>query len=973
MEFQSEIDVYKTQLQELLGRKYLDQSLLIGFNSIIQSKFQTWITNDFNEYFTNSTQPSSGQSESASIPNNQPIIEFNTMDYLKCIWSEFHYPVIKFFQKIHSEYFNDTQSEFKKLQGQGSANKFKVKPVEIRKFNDNFVKFTKLIYQFYINILTHFSTNYKASLLPRIILVHFKLKLTPNAVEIKDANVQANLVYLIHKCLLSLGDISRHRTFIEVSYVIPCISNKDFFKYRNMSNKEKAISFNLRLRYEKSVQFYKICILLLPALNEPYNHIGMIYNLIDEKFNALLWFLRSQFTRIPNYNLGLSNLNSVIKKKWFLTNLCDINFEDLSTIRRNKNSLTIEDDLNNTLVCLIGYFYYPDVYKKGPNLVKDLKFSKIETQFFHWLNMLFHNLIISRDTDGYYFFIKQLIIVFGFNKLTSEENSENIQRFALRYIERLLDIIVKQEINEITRNPILICVRFILTWLKENKNVSTSAISRGNTLSIVSAVLNLILKDTQSFPHPLDLPELRENIKSGTRPVRAYYFEDDVIFKDFSLIKYQFKDFKDDNLFKANNINLLCGDYTEFLREGKLPTFLDSPSTEKEVEKDADTNAAVPEVPIIAPETIRAEIYAFELGLRANALLVLGGSIYTQKSGGLYFDHEIEVFAVKKVDVIPAVAAKTVRANKSDKSTKRSINYRTDTNPKVYKNQGKSQTSKESSVSTVRDSSQEINSPDSMKDIEETILNHTNILHKQLEESASPEPEPEDVIMLNPESNPIPQKQQPRSRSIWNNNNAPQDNNIHFKIPSNLTQNGENDDTQQITATTSIVSQISPSPNQQIISQGSQSTVSPYPQQQPFNYIGGSLPLQPQVPSNAQPIGSNLPVANVYATYPQYQQSQPYPQYQVNQQVPYYPPFQAMGVPTTSPDAYAAAPQAQPIQFHPQSQPLGMPVYDQQQQPFPFPPYPTQPPQLQPQPRPPASYQQQQQQQSQDQQYQQYR
>ena len=47
------------------------------------------------------------------------------------------------------------------------------------------------------------------------------------------------------------------------------------------------------------------------------------------------------------------------------------------------------------------------------------------------------------------------------------------------------------------------------------------------------------------------------------RPTRAYYFWEDVHFRDFSLIKYQFKDFRDDGIFGANDIDVLVGDYAE--------------------------------------------------------------------------------------------------------------------------------------------------------------------------------------------------------------------------------------------------------------------------------------------------------------------------------------------------------------------------------------------------------------------------
>ena len=67
------------------------------------------------------------------------------------------------------------------------------------------------------------------------------------------------------------------------------------------------------------------------------------------------------------------------------------------------------------------------------------------------------------------------------------------------------------------------------------------------------------------------LHSLREN----TRPKRDYYFVEDVVLKDFLLINYQFKDFKDDNLFNSSDVDLLDGDFRSLMDGKKVPLFLD--------------------------------------------------------------------------------------------------------------------------------------------------------------------------------------------------------------------------------------------------------------------------------------------------------------------------------------------------------------------------------------------------------------
>ena len=120
--------------------------------------------------------------------------------------------------------------------------------------------------------------------------------------------------------------------------------------------------------------------MLLPALNEPYNHIGVIYNLVDEKFTAVYWFC-GRSLRGSQTTLGLANLTKLLQKHWFTTALVDI--VKSTPERRFSNT-----DNECVLVCLIGYIYCPEKYKSGPNIVKKILFSKIETDFFKMLDKI---------------------------------------------------------------------------------------------------------------------------------------------------------------------------------------------------------------------------------------------------------------------------------------------------------------------------------------------------------------------------------------------------------------------------------------------------------------------------------------------------------------------------------------------------------------------------------------------------------
>lgn len=493
MAYTDEIQLYKTKLDDILAKKYIDQSLLVGFTASLQAKFYGWIVADLDRYHHNLGLP------------------FRTIDLFETLWADFHSPIIKFFQHQHAVVFEEINNNLKECQREGKPGSFKVKPVEMRKINDSFIKFIKDVFGFYSKLLKYFVTHYRNSYLPKKFMESFNFTVEKLAVYCADDNFQANVLYLVHRCCLSLGDIHRHRTFIETSFVTPASSNREYFRIR--SSTDKTFLFPA---YSKALQYYHLCIMLLPALNEPYNHIGVIYNLVDEKFTAVYWFLRSQFTRIPDYKLGLANLTKLLQKHWFTTALVDI---VKSTPERRFSNTRI---MNVYLVCLIGYIYCPEKYKSGPNIVKKILFSKIETDFFKMLDKNFEEEVV----------LQQLVVAFSFLKL---DGQEKLVKFTFRFVERVLGCLKTQES--------LVILRFLLNVLRENQEFLKVFQSRKKCVVYLCAVLN---KYYQEVSH---------------RPTRAYYFWEDVHFRDFSLIKYQFKDFRDDGIFEANDIDVLVGDY----------------------------------------------------------------------------------------------------------------------------------------------------------------------------------------------------------------------------------------------------------------------------------------------------------------------------------------------------------------------------------------------------------------------------
>lgn len=626
--FQAEFQKTKTLLRGFLGRTFLDSSLLLGFVTINQQSFQKFLINDFDQYLLTNSQ-------------KEEEIEFLTIKYLELFWSDFHYPIVKYFQSQSAELFSNINADFKRSQQDGR--KFTVRPVEARKLHENFMKYLKVVYLFYLTLLKHFCTQYANPYMPDKIMKAFGFELAQDAKDSLLVSSRANLLYLVHKVLLCLGDLQRHRTFMETSYIMPCMSVKEYFGHRDISGRKKTEVW--KPKYERALQLYSFCILLLPALNEPYNHMGMIYNLIDDKFHACLWLLRSQFTRLPEYQLGLTNLKNILKKNTFISSLKEID----SKSGRGATSFN-PDDLNIYLICLICYFFVPEVYKKGPNIVKGISFSRLENKLFKSIEDNLKNLLSISDTFNGTFLVEQLTVLFTFNDLIfkstpkSSDISMKFNRFSYRFIERILECGSQfKDFDDSQKANYLKALRLTLAWIKENKQAYRVFVSRYGTMEKLASVLNSLLSqdsidsETQNS-YTSTSQEASEFLKTTARPTRSFYFEEDVQFRDFLLIKFQFKDFKDDHLFASGNIDLLVGDYSSYHEDSDIPTFLDNQSISR-IKRRLEKNSHI----------ISEEVTKYVNSLRTIAVLVLGKRLMESINGNIHYDVDTARFIIKPI------------------------------------------------------------------------------------------------------------------------------------------------------------------------------------------------------------------------------------------------------------------------------------------------------------------------------------
>lgn len=512
-----EIAKLKAQLHESLSKKYIDLPLLLGLTAVVQSKFHLWITDDFESYYERCKLPGNGQPEGINL---QLAILF------EAAWAQFFHPVIKFFQRQHAEMYQALIDAIKKKEGG--------KVVEMRKLNESFLKCVTQMKAFYSGLQEELLAKHPNSLLPSALYLR-----PENDSNISSPDFESNHCFLLYHCYLGLGNLARHSSQIYTSFVLPCKSSAALYKHL------KDPKANLRLYskyYAPALQYYFLCISLLPALNEPYNHVGVIFNAVGHRFNAVMWFLRSQFTRLPNYMIGRVNMQLMLLKPWL--------HEDYKSVLTKALTAATADDANTCFLRIMASFFVPSKHAfylpTAENKLQDILNRKLAAGagqvFSEHLPMLLCFYCMCGDL--------QMVA------------KNDFEQFFSRYINLHLKLMA---VNEEEQKEILLKnLRLLLGFFRVRPNL----LPQNKTVSgaVIDAINHLMDENGQKYT---------ETYQGEIAPVRSYYFGEDVHYKDFMPIGFQFRDFNDDHLFTSGNVDLLFGP-SSYLKDNDIPSFLDN-------------------------------------------------------------------------------------------------------------------------------------------------------------------------------------------------------------------------------------------------------------------------------------------------------------------------------------------------------------------------------------------------------------
>lgn len=607
-----EIAKFKAQLHESLNKKYIDLPLLLGLTAVVQSKFHLWITDDFESYYERCKQPGNAQPEGTSL---QLAMLF------EAAWAQFFHPVIKFFQRQHAEMYQALIEAIKKKEGG--------KVVEMRKLNESFVKCVTQMKTFYSGLLEELLAKHPNSLLPSALYLRPE---SPSSFSSPD--FESNHCFLLYHCYLGLGNLARHSSQIYTSFVLPCKSSATLYKHL----KDPKVNIRLYSKYyAPALQYYFLCISLLPALNEPYNHVGVIFNAVGHRFNAVMWFLRSQFTRLPNYMIGRVNMELMLLKPWL--------HEDYKNVLTRALTTATADDANICFLRIMASFFVPNKHAfylpTAENKLNDILNRKLSASagqvFSEHLPMLLCYYCMSGDL--------QIVA------------KNDFEQFFSRYINLHLKLMATME--EEQKEVLLKNLRLLLGFFR----VRPSLLPQNKTVSgaVIDTINHFMDENSQKYT---------ESYQGDIAPVRSYYFGEDVHYKDFMPIGFQFRDFNDDHLFTSGNVDLLFGP-SSYLKENDIPSFLDNDAVSR-IQKTVELKQLDDEA---KKKLVKTECNIYENDMRLQGIAftlkkIFGDQLSTDE--GLFSLPSIQVAQTQK-PVIAQQGKKKTKSKNKNKTKKKSV------------------------------------------------------------------------------------------------------------------------------------------------------------------------------------------------------------------------------------------------------------------------------------------------------------
>lgn len=612
----SDLELHKSQLSEFLSKKYVDQPMLLGFTVVVQSKFYKWIQEDIELNYA-----SAGTFENAQKVE----AEFSLAKLLQILWAQFFHPIVKFYQRQHAELLSLLLSSAK-----SPKKEFKV--VEMRKINEYFTKFVKCVTSFYTKILEYVMNTFPNPVITDSLFQELEIPMCTKDTPAPSTDFISSTMLVLYHCLLGLGNITRHFAHMDTTYVQP---SKSYSKYQKFTN--KVIDPKAKQAYVKPLLYYSKCIQLFPHMSEAYNHIGVIYNTLNQKPKAVIWFLRSQFTPDRGNVIGKYNLATIFRKTW-------LEAEYARAMKRHADEITTED-LQIILLRIMGHLFYPEAYKK-PLYCDKTSVDFITKTFFHPTPRPF-----VRDADNITDTLTTMMCFYLLAEVDEAKESATkcgslLHRFIINYLKH----VCRWSAETRDDTGILKNVRFILAFC--NKVPSILEFGKEDIISALYGTICAFLDTDEETKAKILLA-----FNSDKKPFRFYLFAEDVKFKQFVPIGSRFHDFDDSHLLKSGDVNLLLG--PSFADLQTIPAFLDNSAVQR-INKDAELDGGNRQ------QAIYEEVTRLENYLRLQSIVFISNIIFPDR----FSVDDDALFNLEKVD-IPATQTQNVLGKISNRTEKK--------------------------------------------------------------------------------------------------------------------------------------------------------------------------------------------------------------------------------------------------------------------------------------------------------------
>lgn len=420
----------------------------------------------------------------------------------------------------------------------------KTKYVQFGRMKRSLRRSFKLIHRFYYWIIEYIVSRYDTRLIiPKIVVSQLNLSPTASSTPVKlekieqSGNITVLIVTTFHCSLNYLGLTHYHMSLIE-----------------------KTSNVYLKDDFKKSERYIDLAITLLPSMGVSYANKAMVSLRYNDFTSTIFEAIRGSLIRLPDLNYCTKIYADLILSYDTATNK-QYNRLFLETSRNTSENSPDQQQrkiLRSYFLAILGSYLAPDIWSDEANpeyLKNNFKISQIETYFFD-------SLATSTTFADLDIIFKYLIIIIGsthlqlfyhngdFGTIThlKELSKQELSflKFTFKFITMLLkNVILGKWEKYFKEYQYLAMVRVINCWIKSNIAILKFAHRDESFCQAMAELLNDIFESKYS----------NHLYKISKRPTRAgYFFQEDILLKEFSCVNFALTDFNDVELFRMPDL-----------------------------------------------------------------------------------------------------------------------------------------------------------------------------------------------------------------------------------------------------------------------------------------------------------------------------------------------------------------------------------------------------------------------------------